>query len=345
MFEKLSREEVREALDEMIDKMGVKETVSLTAFKDHFKNRDKQGWIEEIAKLLDLPVRINMSIASADYREENARRFTSSAMVETDKEHRGRDGIIAQVTVPKYMPMWGTPDLHGYEIEVLVSENCLDRPDTFITIMAHELSHILLAAIRSPHKESEFHTDLVPILLGFADYVRLGRKYIYTTTEGSATTTHTITYGYLSDEIFSQASEYVKSFLGSAQNKKKRLGKMAGRAGKALNEASIRQEAFKDYFAKIDTSRPQKMKTEHAQRLVALHGQDTEGEWTAYCAAAKKKLEDASALLKNLSRYTKQAAAELDEKTGILENMTKELDRKAGEMLKDTKMMRKYIKK
>jgi hypothetical protein len=345
MFEKLSKKEIDEALSELIDKMGVKEDVSFAAFKDHIIKKDKQGCTEEIARLLDLPVRITLSVASEDYRQENARRFVSNAVVQTDEDRRGKEGITAQVTVPRYLPVWGTSDLTGYEIEVLVGENCLARPDTFITIMAHELSHILLAAIRSPHKDSEFHTDLVPILLGFGEFVRRGRKISYDTINGNTTTTHTITYGYLSDEIFNQAYVHVKAFLGVVQKKKRIFNKLFRGTDAALNETVRRKEIFKDYFLKISSSRPQKMKKEHAQRIVELHGQDMDGDLQAYCSGARKKLEDASAFVQNLSRYTRKAAEELDFHTKTLADISKELDRKAEGILKDAKIMRKYIKK
>jgi hypothetical protein len=345
MFEKLSRGEVFEAVDMLIDTMGVKETVPFSAFKGYLKKKDKQGCIEKIAILLDLPVCINISVASKDYRQENAKKFTSSSMAQTDEKHHGKESIIAQVMIPQYLPMWGTPGLYGYEIEVLVSENWMERPDTFVTIMAHELSHILLAAIRSPYKDSEFHTDLVPILFGFGEFVRRGRKISYVTTSGNESTTHTITYGYLSDEIFGQAYTRIKEFLGNARHKKRRLEKMTARAEHILNETVRQTVILEDCFAKISTSQPRKMKTEHARRLVELHGQDFEGELNACFAGAKRKLEDTTTFIQGLGRYTKQAVEELDVKTKLLDGLSKELESKTETIVKDSRIMKKYIKK
>ncbi len=345
MFEKLSDEEVDQHLFALIEKMGAKEKIPDTAFRAYLKKKDKKGCILEIAKLLDLPVRINLSVASEDYRQENAKRFTSSAMVHTDEEHRGKESIIAQVTVPKYLPAWGTSDLEGYPIEVLVSENCLAKPDTFITIMAHELSHILLAAVRSPYKESEFHTDLVPILFGFGEFVRRGRQMVYATVDGSTTTRHTVTYGYLSDEIFKRAYDYVKGFLDKAQKKKKVLSKLIRHTEKTLNETINHQAVFREYYIKMDSSRPKEMKREHAQRLVQLHGQDADGEWQVYLSGVQKRFEQISASIRDLQRYTPKAADDMDAGIRVLENISDELDKRGRTMINDSKIMRKYVDK
>jgi hypothetical protein len=266
-------------------------------------------------------------------------------MVHTDEKNHGKEGIIAQVTIPKYLPAWGTSELEGYPIEVLVSENCLERPDTFITVMAHELSHILLAAVRSPYKESEFHTDLVPILFGFGEFVRRGRKVAYVTTSGNTTTTHTIAYGYLSDEIFKHIYDNVKDFLSKVQKKKKALSKIIRHTEKMLNETIRRQAAFREYYIKMDSSRPKEMKPEHAQRLVQLHGQDADGEWQVYLSGVRKRFEQVSASVRDLKRFTPKAADDMDASIRVLEKISGELEKKSRMMINDSKIMRKYVNK
>jgi hypothetical protein len=92
--------------------------------------------------------------------------------------------------------LYGTSGLDKFVIQIRVSENCCESPDAFLAVMAHELSHVLLASLWHPNKNSELHTDLVPLLLGFREIARLGRKIVRTATEGNIIRTHTTTYGY-----------------------------------------------------------------------------------------------------------------------------------------------------
>lgn len=205
MFDGMRNEEIAIALDGLISCFGVKEDISPDALYDLLEKNDTEGCVQEIARLLELPIRISLSYVPKDYRPDNANSFRSSSLSKTDWTGRGTEGIIAQVSIPPHMPMYGTSSFQGYSISVRVSENCSSHPETFVAIMAHELSHVLLAALMSPYKDSELHTDLVPIILGFRDAVRMGRKRIESTTSGNTTTTHTTTYGYLTDSQFEYA--------------------------------------------------------------------------------------------------------------------------------------------
>lgn len=145
-----------------------------------FRKKHIEECVQEIAGRLDLPIRISLSTGG----------FRSSASARTDWTGRGIEGITAQVLIPQHLPMFGTSALQGYSIRVRVSENCHAHPDAFVAIMAHELSHVLLASLYSP-LDSELHADLV---LGFRDAVRRGRKTIESTASGNTTTTRTITF-------------------------------------------------------------------------------------------------------------------------------------------------------
>ncbi len=99
---------------------------------------------------LGLPIRITLSYVSKEFRLGNTEGFRSSGLSRTDWTGRGVDGITAQVSIPDYLPLYGSVALAGYPISVRVSENCLERPETFLAIMAHELSHVLLRSLCHP---------------------------------------------------------------------------------------------------------------------------------------------------------------------------------------------------
>ncbi|MFW6116346.1 MAG: hypothetical protein ACOC6F_01340 [bacterium] len=150
-----------------------------------------EGCVQQIATELGLPVHINLSYVPEDFRPGDLDGFVTTALVDTDRSGGGTQGIIAQVSVPQDTPMFGSSRLKVYPIQVRISENCREHPHTFVAIMAHELSHVLLASLWSTHRDSELYADLVPIVLDFGDYVRHGRKRVETWSSGRATTTET----------------------------------------------------------------------------------------------------------------------------------------------------------
>ena len=189
MFDGLSNEDVQRACSELIPCLGVKEDICPDNFLRLLYNRDIKGCVQEIATRLGLPVRIDLSFVPKGFRPNNKGGFHSSALAQTDRTGHSIEGIIAQVSIPQTLPLFGSSSLEGFPIRVQISENCYDHPSTFIAVIAHELSHVLLACLRSPHKDSELHTDLVPILLGFRECTWSGRKTHKRSVCGNTTTT------------------------------------------------------------------------------------------------------------------------------------------------------------
>jgi Zn-dependent peptidase ImmA (M78 family) len=67
-------------------------------------------------------------------------------------------------------------NLNNFPINVWISENCKDKPETFMTIMAHELSHVLLHSLRHKEMDNEIYTDITAILLGFSVVIKKRKK-------------------------------------------------------------------------------------------------------------------------------------------------------------------------
>jgi hypothetical protein len=288
MFERLSSDEITSALDELMSVLGIAEEIPSWFFVGLLENKDTEGCIQEIAARLGLPIRVRLSYVPATSRPSDANGFRSSALAQTDWTGHGIGAITAQVSIPQWLPMFGTGDLQGYPIQVRVSENCHAHPYTFVSIMVHELSHVLLASLRSPRKDSELHTDLVPILLGFGDVVRRGRKTIEVSTSGNTTTTRTTKYGYLTDAQFEFARDHVAGLVKQHAGNKKRLLELAHEIDRKMKEAGQSLATFRDYFEYLDRRPPKRMKREHAERLVELHGEDHGSRWQGRITAAGK---------------------------------------------------------
>jgi hypothetical protein len=344
MFDRLSNDEITNALNELISCFGVKGDMPSDDLVVLLRKKNTEGCVQEIAARLDLPVRISLSYVPKDFKPDNTDGFLSSALARTDWTGRGIEGITAQVSIPQYLPMFGTSGLQGYPIRVRVSENCHEHPDTFVAIMAHELSHVLLASLWSPHKDSELHTDLVPILLGFRDAVRRGRKTIESTTSGNTTTTRTTTYGYLTDSQFEFACSHVMRILERHQRDKNHLIEVVKQVQRKLRKATRVLVAFRDYFNYLDRQSPDKMRPEHAQRLVQLHTpQDYSLGWESRIIAIRKSTEVAEAFVRQLNHYKPGVVEHLRTHTRALEVASDELDQVTQAITKDERILRKYV--
>ena len=343
MFDQLSNEEISKALVELAACLGIKEDVAPEDFLTPLRRNDTDECVRGIASQLGLPIRVSLSYASEEFRPGNTDGFRSSALSRTDRNGRGIDGIFAQVAIPPNLPMFGTPELQGYPIRVRVSENCLARPDTFVAIMAHELSHVLLASLWSPHKDCELHTDLVPILLGFRNAVRVGRKSIERTTAANTTTTHTTTYGYLSDAQFDFAYRYVGDLLMRHDRDKEQFQMRVRQLRDDLDEATRSFLAFRDYFSYLDNNPPEKMKREHAQRVVQLHSKDWAKDWESRIAACTETFEAANLFARGLNHYTSRTVEQLKSHTCALGQASDGVRHLVEEVRKDKTILRKYV--
>ncbi|MFH1236642.1 MAG: hypothetical protein V1685_06990 [Parcubacteria group bacterium] len=343
MFDRLSNDEITNALNESISCFGVKEDMPSNALVDLLRKKNTEECVQEIATRLSLPIRISLSYVPKDFRPDNTDGFRSSELSRTDWTGRGIEGITAQVSIPQNLPMFGTADLQGYPIKVRVSENCHAHPDAFVAIMAHELSHVLLASLMSPHKDSELHTDLVPILLGFRDAIRRGRKRIENTTSGNTTTTRTTTYGYLTDSQFEFACSHVSHIIEGHQRDKENLIEVVKQLQSKLKKATRSLVTFRDYFKYLDRRPPDKMRPEHAQRVVQLHAQDYSREWEARITEVRTRQKAAESFMRHLNHYTSSAIEHIKTHTQAVDLATAALGEVTKEITKDERILRKYV--
>lgn len=343
MFDRLSNDEITNALDELITCLGIKEEMASQDFTALLQKGDTQGCVQEIATRLGLPICIELSYIPKGFSSGNTNTFRSSALARRDPTGHNIESIAAQVSIPKNLPMFGTSGLQGYSIQVLVSENCRAQPDTFVAIMVHELSHVLLASLYSTHKESELYADLVPIILGFRDIVRKGRKIITSTTRENATTTLTNTYGYLTDSQFEFACNQVMETLRCHLHCKNRLIELVKQVQRKNKEAAQSLATFRDYLRYLDGHPPKRMRMEHAEKVVQMHGGDYTREWESRITVTRKSKEAAEAFARSLNHYTTGAIELLNTHTRVLELASDELDRVTEAITKDERTMQKYV--
>jgi hypothetical protein len=343
VFERLSNDDISTAVDELVTSLGVKEETPCRNLVAMVWKEDTEGCIQKIAAQLGLPIRISLSYVAKDFKPGIADRFQSSELSRTDWTGHGLDGITAQVSIPESLPLYGSSSLSGYPIRVRVSENCLERPETFVAIMAHELSHVLLRSLRHPQRDSELHTDLVPILLGFGDCVRKGRKNVQRETSGNVTTTHTTTYGYLTDEQFQFAYNKVIGTLQSRLRDKRRLLTLIAQVNDRLLTITQRLASFREYLAYLDTHLTRKMREDDARRVVRFHAWDYTHEWERSITQVRRQLDESAAFAEPLSHYTSSSVEQLKERASDIDHTFERLGQVAEAITVDVKILRRYV--
>ena len=326
MFENLTEDELRMALDQLVRCLGVREEIPLNDFFPFLRREDTQGCVQLIATKLGLPVRISVSYVSGDSKAGGTEGFRTTALARRGWAGRGTECIVAQVSIPQDLPMYGTRALQEYTVRVRVSRNCREYPSTLVTILAHELSHILLASLFYPGKDSELHTDLVPIVLGFHGIVRRGRKRIRTTERGGVETTQTTTYGYLTDSDFEFARKYVTNIVKGHQTRKTLLTALVVNTRLKLRAVTNALARFQIYLRYLDTHPPARMKPEESQKIVQCHALDYTDRWEAMITKIDTIVEEAEEFVGSLSFYSSSAVEKLEKYLTSLEIVSQELD-------------------
>jgi len=343
MFEKLSNDDLRAVIDELISLLGVKEVEPFQDLVTRLEEGDTEGCVQGIADRLNLPIRISLSYVSKDFKAGDTDRFVTDSLVKINSAGSGTESITAQVSIPPSLPLYGSSRLQGYIIPIRVSEDCYEHAKTFISMVAHELSHVLLAALAHPKKLDELYTDIVPIILGFSDIIWHGRKVIKTTTSGNTTTTETTTYGYLTDSQFQLAYSRVHDILRRHRRDKKHLIEVIEQISNKIEEGLKGIAKFRDYLRFLDMHPPRKMKREYAQRLVQLHAQDYSIEWENSIKDVRRIMECAQSFVRSLNHYTSSSIEQLKIHTRQLEIASARIDPVIEALIQDNKILQRYV--
>lgn len=351
-FEKgsMERRYIENALDELISFLGIKELVDQERLVSLIQSKRVKECAKEIALQLGLPVAIDMTFVPKGFRPGKNDGFQSSHLVKTDSQGRGREGIVAQVSIPSDLPLFGTSRMVDFPIRVRVGEDCYDHPETLIAVMAHELSHILLHSLMHKERENEFYTDLTPMVLGFAEVVRSGRKVVTESYSNSdpysrSTTTHTetTTYGYLTDDNFDLVFSRVVSALAAHEAPKKALiGRVYG-LKRMLSEADNMFTYLVKCLDHLDKKLSSKMTFADAQRISAFHQLGYTDDYRARIAKYREKVDTIGSGLSNIKHYTPANSERIDLFERPLESAAEGVLELVNSLKKDTTVAGKYI--
>jgi len=344
MYANLSNDYISNAIDELAACLGVKEESPCHDLLALLRKKETQACVQQIASRLGLPVRIVLSYMPKDFRPGDANKFCTSALSRTDWTGRGIGGIAAQVAIPAILPMYGTSSLEGYPIRVRVSENCLERPATFIAVMAHELSHVLLGSLIHPQKDNDLYADLVPLLQGFRDIIMTGRKTVESKRSGDSITECTTTYGYLTDSQFRFACDRIRGIIEVHRRHRKRLLKQVALVRRKLAKATQRLARYHDYLQYLDAHPSDRMKTEDACKIVQFHALDYTREWDLAITQGTTTLTPIETFARDPgSLYTPSSLKQLTEYSRRLDSVSEHLDHVVRAISEDLRVARRHV--
>lgn len=94
----------------------------------------------------------------------------------------GPNNAPAWVRIPVPMPLYGTNAFQSTKITIHIRKSFLEEWsfEGVVAGIAHELSHVLLASLKSPYWNDEMATDLTAMHLGFRKYFVEGSVYAHT---------------------------------------------------------------------------------------------------------------------------------------------------------------------
>lgn len=304
---------IDEAIEDLIKVLGVKvEDYSFAPFTKLIRSGKIEEFVQLVAECLRLPIKINLSYVSDKYDPLEESKFESSQLTKTDHAGKGIGGITAQVYIPTYLPLFGSPGLENLPIKVKISKNCAKYPYTFIAVIAHELSHILLTSLGYKQKSNEIHTDLTPMILGFSSIVKLGRITVESKTEttylifstSTRTNTKTTTYGYLTDEQFDFALDKITSIQNKLTIYKNKALKKAVSYKKSVLHYERLYYIFNKYLEYVDNHIEQKIDKNHGNTIIQLHQQLYKDNIETEIKLNKNKLKNLDGKIKRLSNST-----------------------------------------
>lgn len=276
MYNQLNDSDIVDCVHELVKDFGVREDINPHSLLMLLKQDKDQECITSIAAYLGLPIKVQLSYMSTD---DDSEMTTESIQPSYEVPMSIGGKVAAIIFIPKSIPEYGSSALVNFPINVRITRGCHKQPETFITCIAHELSHVLLHSMRSPKSSAELYVDLLPMVFGFTLIIEKGRKVISTTSDWNEHTTQTTIYGYLSDSQFRCARDAVHFILDNhLKNKKQLLLKikaidiMVCRMNRLMNQ-------FKRYLNSIDKKRDVQIKKDDVSRLVLYHSCNYTGAW------------------------------------------------------------------
>ncbi|MDP2856265.1 MAG: hypothetical protein Q8N90_04120 [bacterium] len=332
MENSIKNNRINEIIEELEKLIGIKEEIN----NDQLLSLIRDGKVKEsaktIARQLGLPIDIDIHYVPKNYKLQNS---NEQFRIRGTQLARNNEGIVAQISIPSNLPLYGSPALNNYPITVKVSENCIDHPFAFLAIMAHELSHILLSSLYYKEKDNEYFVDITPVMLGLKTILQIGHKV--TSDEGNTT------YGYLSDQQFTFVINKVNLMLGKYIGEKKQLYKSTQKLNEMVSKWKTIVFRFAKFIDYIRIHHDQKFSPDDSKNITLFFQPGYFDNFEMITKNYSQKIAEIENFHKNLCHYTIQNLEYIkkydkEAEDGLINLQNLLMNIKCGE-----KMIKKYI--
>jgi len=340
--DRIDKEYIGNAVDQLVGSLGVKEDANYSEFETLLSAKEIRKCIKAIASQLGLPIEINLSFGPPDYAPGESY-FGSRDVVATDCRGRGTAHITAQVSIPNDLPLYGNPKLANFPIDVKVSQDCNEQPETFVAVMAHELSHILLYSLMHPQKLNEWYTDLTAMVLGFSNIMEKGRKVTKVTTTSMGTETQTSTFGYLSDEHFDFARDKMNSILQERRAIKEKFCDDIAEFRRQCAHSKKILLLFTRFLEYLDKHRDRTIREADAPKIITFHQAEYAHALEVAIKATEEFLTVTTNSIEPLVHYTDYAVALIRLYENQMKVLRPSLGQKRAILNGDVKILRRYV--
>lgn len=318
-------------VDQLARGLGVRESVSLPELLQLLRDGNRELCAEVIARQLLLPVTVRLLYTT---------QFDSNQLCRTGPSGQGEESICAQVPIPVDLPLFGSSSLTGFPITVKVSPSHGEDYDTWITVICHELSHVVLFSVRHPQARNEVFTDLTAMVLGFSEIMRTGRKSTRISDGEHKTREET---GYLPDPEFEWAYGRICQLLARYRESKGRVASRVASADTLVDACERTLFKFRRYLEYVDKNRPTSMKKEDAFKVLTLHQPGYADDIEQLISSCKAGLADAAVFLKGLRHYTDRSLSRLGDCSAQIDQLCSRLDRARDSLATDVKTLGNYV--
>jgi hypothetical protein len=333
------------ALTSVIKSLGVKDYVDDEHLNSLVKNGKIQEAIKEIAQYLSLPIEVNLTFLSEGSHDKSktTNHFNSTDLVITDTHGHGTSSITAQVHIPFNLPILGSQKMVNFPIAIEINDISTHYPLTFIAVIAHELSHVLLHSILHMEKNNEYFTDLTAMALGFAHVMLHGRKIEKRITHDNEVTITTTRYGYLSDDNFGYAYGKIDLKLMEYDSRKSEYFNETKYLLAEYPDLQKDISQFQEYLEKIDKQLDHEISPTDSHWLSIFHQPDYIQDYEFTVKKYKKALDNFHSYLQGINHYYENTFEEIEKQRKEIDLIDDELNKQFDRVRGAIDILKKYV--
>ena len=342
MDDRITNEYILSAMNDLIEAVGIKESVAGSDLEALVSSGQVQQCVEAVCAQLGISPRVSVKHVSSLAAHSSGDSFHSTQLSKTDTRGRGYEGITAQVRLPRQVPLYGSAASEGLAVEVLVGDDVARHARTFLAMMAHELSHVLLYLLWHPQRDNEVWTDLTALLQGFASVLRDGRKVSEERLVAGRRKRVETTFGYLTDAQFEFAFAQVQTTLADRQTTRQQALALASNVASACSRGRGMIDEFRTLLARLHEHPLSKYRTKDAPILVRCHATGYPEDFERCLEAAAELANRVSTECRPVAWYTKASTQLVSHYMANLQATSSDLGRQLGRIADETRTLRRY---